>query len=439
MSGRNERKQRTTATAAAACALLVLALTAAACGDDQEPSGTSGPLAIKVGAVLPLTGDLAPRGPVLRHAVELAVQQAQRASQQTDNAAQVSLTIADDETTPQAGQQAASKLAAEGANCLVGAQGSAVTVPVAEAVAKRQQIPQISPGSTSPKITLLDDDGFLFRTVPSDALQGQVLAQLIADSLPGGTANVLSLAARNDAYGEGIITSFRKAWEARGGHVTGDAVLFDPEQASSQSEADRVVAGNPGGFVIVDYEEQFAQLGAALVRTGKFDASRTFTADSLAFADGIPKAIPVAALDGARGTRPTSPGAGAQVQAFNALYTRGGHPRGSFDAQAFDATMLCVLAAVAADSNDGRAIRDALPRVAGPPGRKYTFEQLPAAIAALGRGQDIDYEGVSGPIDFDSHGDVTAAYYDVYRYHGKRFEVVDTLRLDPASATKRHG
>jgi ABC-type branched-subunit amino acid transport system substrate-binding protein len=424
------RPRRFASCASLALAAGALALGITACGDGESGDGPGGGDEIEVGAVLPLTGDLAPRGPVLRRGVELAIQQARRALDVAGADATVSLSVADDETTPQGGQQAASKLVSDGAQCLVGAQGSAVTIPVAEAVASRQQVPQISPGSTSPDITALDDDGFLFRTVPSDALQGAVLAQAIARSLPGGASSTLSLAARNDAYGEGIITAFRKAWEQRGGKVTGDPVLFDPEQASYDSEADRIVRGDPDGFVLVSYEEQYAQLGAALVRTGHFDASRMFTADSLAFEDGIPKAIPRAALDGARGTRPTTPDGGATARAFNELYTSGGHQRGSFDAQAFDAALLCILARIAAKSEDGPAIRDAVTKIAGPPGRKLTFEQLPEAVKALRAGQDINYEGVSGPIDFDRNGDVTASYYDLYRYVDGRFDVTDTIELD---------
>jgi ABC-type branched-subunit amino acid transport system substrate-binding protein len=68
----------------------------------------------------------------------------------------------------------------------------------------------------------------------------------------------------------------------------------------------------------------------------------------------------------------------------------------TFDAQSFDAVVLCYLAAVAAGSVDGRAMADHVHAVSAPAGRRYTWQQLPEAILALERGKDIDYRGASG-------------------------------------------
>ena len=99
-----------------------------------------------------------------------------------------------------------------------------------------------------------------------------------------------------------------------------------------------------------------------------------------------------------RGTAPGSPDSGAASEAFDKAYTA--EPtdldRQTFDAQNFDATILCYLAAVAAGSTDGKEMAAELQDVSGPGGDKYTFEQLPEAIEALQNGDDIDYEGASG-------------------------------------------
>ena len=89
---------------------------------------------------------------------------------------------------------------------------------------------------------------------------------------------------------------------------------------------------------------------------------------------------------------------------FNDLFTATeptdvGHPR--FVARTFDAVVLCYLAAVAAGSVDGRAMADHVRAVSAPPGRRYTWRQLPDAIRALENGKDIDYQGASGPIDIE--------------------------------------
>src|SRR5699024_8678202 len=86
---------------------------------------------------------------------------------------------ADAQTKPQAGVAAANKLAnVNGVVAFVGALSSGVTIPIALSISKEKHIPQISPASTSPVITTLDDEGYLFRTTLSDAFQGVAMAQV---------------------------------------------------------------------------------------------------------------------------------------------------------------------------------------------------------------------------------------------------------------------
>ena len=178
------------------------------------------------------------------------------------------------------------------------------------------------------------------------------------------------------------------------------------------------MADDPDGYVIVDFPETYARMGEALVATGKFDAGKLFVTDGLA-GEELPPSIPDEALDGARGIRPGTLEKGDAPKAFGKLYAdsdRKPKARQTFDAQNFDATMLCILAAVAAGSNQGEAIQGKLRDVSAPPGKKITFEELDEGIEALRNGQDIDYEGASGPIDFDRQGDPTVGTYEVFEY-----------------------
>jgi branched-chain amino acid transport system substrate-binding protein len=407
----------------------------AACGDDDEGNGGGGgedvsdaSFDLTVGALVPLTGDLSQFGPPGQKAAELAIEEAQKALEGTNIT--VSIENADTQTEPQAAQSAARQLISNGANCLVGPWASSEAVPVGRTVAAREEIPMISPSATSPELTDLPDNGFVFRTAPSDALQGQVLADAVEQEV--GTDATVSLAARNDPYGEGIINEFKAAWEEKGGSTTGP-VLYDPELSSYNSEAGQIVEGNPDQFVIIDFEEPYNRVGAALARTGNFDASNLWTADGLAFEDGIPKSIPAAALAGASGTRPSSPEDTETAKAFDELYKSAPGPkaRGTFDAQNFDAAMLCVLAAVAAGSNEGPAIAEKIQEVASAPGEKYDFTQLSEAIEALQAGEDIDFEGASGPLDLDDNGDPSVAFYERYEYDNQgKFKVTETVQVD---------
>ena len=126
-----------------------------------------------------------------------------------------------------------------------------------------------------------------------------------------GADATVNVGTRNDAYGEGFINRFKEAWEDRGGATTGP-VLFDPQQPSYNSEAGEIVSENPDAYVIIDFPDTYARMGAALVRTGEFDAGTLFTADGLA-ADEVPEGVPEAAIVGAKGTRPGTPETGAPV------------------------------------------------------------------------------------------------------------------------------
>ncbi len=429
-----ERLTRSVRISSLAVAATGLALGIAACGSDDSDSGGGGgdtadaSFDLQVGALVPLTGDLSAFGPAGEKAANLGVQESQKALEGTDITL-ADLESSDTQTQPQAAQSAAEKLISGGANCLAGPWSSDETVPVGRSVAARQQIPLISPSATSPEITALPDDGYVFRTAPSDALQGKVLADAVEEDL-GGTDGTVSVAARNDPYGEGIAKEFTAAWEDKGGSTTGDPVLYDLELSSYNSEADEIVSDDPDRYVIVDFEEPYNAVGAALARTGDFDASTMWTADGLAFEDGIPDSIPPDSLNSAQGTRPSSPEGTDTGDAFDELYTSssGEKKRNTFDAQNFDAVTLCVLAAVAAGSNEGPAMSEQIAEVSGPPGDQYDFTQMADAVEALQNGDDIDFEGVSGPLDLDENGDPTVGFYEVYAYNDKgAFEVRETV------------
>ena len=412
----------------ASTAAVVLALGVAACGSSKKSSGGGGggknaSYTLNVGGVFPLTGDLSAYGPEGQKAAQLAVSEANKALKADGSSITVKLTTADEQTDPQAAVSAARKLVSGGATCLDAAYASADTIPINQSVAARQGIPQISPASTSAQISTLNDNGTLFRTAPSDNLQGPELSRVLDKDIGGVKGKTITLAARNDAYGTGFIDTVKTTLKALGAKVNGP-IVYDPNAASYDSEAGKIVAGNPAAWVIIDFPQTYAKVGAALLRTGKFDAKRLFTADGLASAT-IPSGVPKAALEGARGTAPGTPKTGAASTAFNQLYTSspGIKTRQTFDAQSFDATMLCILASIAAQSNSASAIKDKMQEVSGPPGTKYTFQQLPQAIKDLLAGKDIDYEGASGPINFAANGDPTAGTYDEYKYVGGKLSI----------------
>ena len=413
----------------------------AACGDDDESTteegGSTGgetPLELTIGASLPLSGDLADFGPPGEKAADLALAEIQAAVDEVGVDHTVELVKEDNcgAADPQCAVQAQRKLAtSDGASCIAGPWGSADTIPSGESVSVPEEVPLISPSATSDEITGLDDDGFINRTSPPDSFQGPTLANYIDQEL-GAEGKTINIGARNDAYGTGLAETFTTAWEELGGTV-GETVIYDIDLPSYDTEADQITSGSPDGIVIVDFPETYNKVGPALARTGNFDPSTAFVTDGLISSDIIESAGADATV-GLRGTAPGAPDNETQAKAFDEAFVAAEPTdvdRMTFDAQNFDAVILCYLAAVAAGSADGADLAPTIQSVSAPPGDPYTWEELPAAIEALQAGDDIDYQGASGAIDMDDAGDATAGVYDIYTFDAK--EVAPTSEVEVAA------
>jgi ABC-type branched-subunit amino acid transport system substrate-binding protein len=418
-----------------AVAVLAATIGLAACGGGGGGGGNA-KFDLTIGDIVPLTGDLSDFGPPGEKAAKLAVNQIQQGIQSAGVDETVKLQNEDEQTDAEAATAAARKLADAGVPCIAGAWASADTIPVSRSVTTREKILQISPASTSAEITTLSDDGYLNRTAPPDSLQGPALADAMDKELGGASGKTVNIGARNDAYGTGLSGFFQKAWTAKGGKI-GQKVIYDPKQPSYNSEAQKIASGNPDAWVIVDFPETYQKVGPALVRTGKWDPKKTFITDGLA-SSSLPKNVGAAATEGLRGSAPGTPQKGApQVNAFDKTYVKFAPKsvgRQTFDAQNFDAVALCYLAAVAAGKADGAAMKDELKNVSGPPGTKYTWQQLPEAIKALKDGKDIDYEGASGPINLDDHGDPTQGVYDILQFKNGKLAPIRQVPISKSAA-----
>jgi ABC-type branched-subunit amino acid transport system substrate-binding protein len=412
-------------------AAVLLAATAtigiAACGDDG--GGGEAKFDLTIGDIVPLTGDLSDFGPPGRKSADLALDQINKAISAAGVEQTVKVQHEDEQTTPDGAVAAGRKLKDAGAPCIAGAWASSDSIPLSRSVTTPEKILQISPASTSTELTGLKDDGYLNRVPPTDNLQGPALVLAMDKELGDVSGKTVNIGARNDSYGEGLGKYFADAWKAKGGKV-GQQVLYDPKQPSYNSEAQKIASGNPDAWVIVDFPETYAKVGPALVRTGKWDPKKSWITDGLA-ASSLPKDVGAAATEGMRGTAPGTPEKGAASEAFGKLFTSSAPKnvkRQTFDGQNFDAVILCYLAAVAAGEADGEKMKDELQNVSGPPGDKFTWQQLPEAIKALQDGKDIDYEGAAGAIDLDDNGDPQAGVYDVLQFkNGELVPIADQV------------
>lgn len=410
---------------------LVLSLSVVACGDSDDDGGgggeAGGQLDLVIGNLVPLTGDLSPYGAAGQKAGELAFDEINAAIKKAGAEQTVELVSEDGASDDQGGVQAARKLIADGATCISGDYPSTGTVAVARSVTIPEEVMLISPASTADALSDLDDDGLFARTAPPDGLQGKALADRMEQELGSLDGKTINIGARNDLYGTGFADSLEAELEERGATVA-EKVVYDPEQPSYNSEAGTLTSGNPDNYVIIDFPETFAKLGPALARTATWDPKATFITDGLSTSELSELAGP----EITEGMQGTAPGAfsGEAPNAFDKLYEGApGPPRNLFDANVFDDVILCYLGAVAAGSTEGPEIAEALPDVTGPGGTKYTFEELPQAIEALENGEDIDYEGASGPIDWDENGDLSRYIYDISEFKDGELEKVDTVEV----------
>lgn len=429
-------RMRRTGTVAA---LATVAMLATACagdtgttGDGDEEVGTEEgdvSFTLKTGAIVPLTGDQSSLGPGYGEATRIAVEMINESLERLELQDQISVEfvgVEDDQTEARAGVEAATKLVqVDGVQVMFGSVASAVTIPIAESVAIPNEVVLISMGSTSPAISDLADDGFVWRTVPSAGSQGTALADVVEQAL-GGDA-VINTGARNDDFSISLIDLFEEEWTSRG-HELGQQVRWNPDAPNFDTEAQQLASGDPDGWVVIDFPEGWGRMGPALVRTGQWDPELTFTAQSLQAGD-LPEIAGTEATEGMRGVSPASEEA-QMFDEFVEIFDERAEPgttREGFAPYAFDAPFLAFLAALQGGSAEPSVIRDNLQDVSGPEGQKYTFLELDEAITAVLAGEDIDYEGAGGPTDFVDNGDPGKANFQTWGFVDGAVEVFEVL------------
>jgi branched-chain amino acid transport system substrate-binding protein len=357
---------------------------------------------LKIGSILPTTGSLAFLGPPEIAGVDLAIDEINSsASGVLGGNAEVIHRDSGDTTTDIA-TQSATDLLSQGVAGIVGAASSGVSFTFIDQVTGAQVV-QISPANTSPDFSTYADGGYYFRTAPSDVLQGRVLGNLIV----GDGATNVGIIYLNDAYGSGLEENVATAVENAGGTVVASEA-FNEGDSQFSAQIDAVLAEDPDAIALIAFD-QTKVIIPELVGTKGFDGSKVYLVDgnlsdySADFDEG--------ALNCAKGTLPG-------VLADDAFKAKllGVDPElkdFSYAAESYDAVNLMALAAVAGGSATGPVIQANMKTVSEGGTKCTSFSECADLLAA---GEDIDYDGVSGPITFDDNGDPTEAYIGIYQY-----------------------
>ena len=372
----------------------------------------SGALAqeIKIGTLLAHTGALKEWGPHIQNGAVLAAMQLGAAG------SQFTLIHEDSKTSAVPATKAAKKLVeVDKVIAIIGALASSSTQSVAEYVTCPNNVILISPASTSPLLTILPADhgkDFLFRTCPSDVLQGIIAGQLAADF--NKTASALYV---NNPYGQGLVVQFKKSFEKRRGKVLAMVPHAEKAAESYKHELNRALAGNPDILCAFSYPEH--------AKVYLKEAIERFQYRNFLFCDGtksedIVKALGADNVEGQMGTAPGSAESKAYM-IFRAAYEKefGRLPPLPFITNAYDGMAVIGLAVYAAKVKGleltSRNIRDNLRAVANPPGEIIKPGEFIKAVDLLNQGQKINYEGAAGSVDFDKHGDVVTPI-EVWKY-----------------------
>jgi len=379
---------------------------------------------IKIGGLFSLTGALSPYGPPIADAAKLAVKHINEAGGVLGT--KLEFVVRDTGTAPAMGRDAAAKLLEiDKVPAIIGALSSGVTV-AASSIAIAGEVVQISPASTSPMLTDLEDNDYVFRTCVSDALQGVVQATL-AINLGYKTVSVIYV---NNPYGKGLADVFKENFEAREGEVLA-MVPYEEAKPSYRGEVEAALEGSPDAINLIGYPVDGNKMLIETIELG-YEGEYIFP-DGMK-GEGVspgPACDPEAPfeqqyIEGAFGTAPGSL-AVAVAEKFDAAYTEEYKPSSiPFRGQSYDAAILIALAIQKTGpeflgmsrAEQGRAIRDNLRAVANPPGEEVTYGELTKALELLSKGVDINYQGVSGPITFDENGDMAEGAIEIWTIKG---------------------
>jgi branched-chain amino acid transport system substrate-binding protein len=438
------RKQRWLRLIAATSAVAMLA---AACGDDDDDKGdddttttapasdgsddttsSSAPAAtgdgtLKIGYLLPQTGQLAFLGDPMIKAVEMAVEEINAGGGY--NGSDVELTGVDDGTDPDVAGPAADDLINQGVDVIVGAAASGVSLAVIDKITGTP-IVQCSPSNTGLQFTTYDDGGYYFRTAPPDNLQAQVLSDLIVED---GNEKV-AIIARSDEYGEGFANSLYDELTNAGVEAS-EPILYDPEAGNYDAEAGQLAEFGPDAVAMIAFDEGGSVISSAIASDVGPDSVQWYGTDgvqSSSFYEKVDKDKPEL-LEGMKGTAPSAAPADGETTFRDRFEKFAPGVDTIFSGHAYDCTVVPALAALEAGDDSAQSIQAHMVSVTKDGTKCTLFKECADLIAA---GEDIDYDGAAGPLDFVDAGEPGAGAYDTWHFEADGSVATDDTSIPVA-------
>jgi len=365
---------------------------------------------VKVGIILGFTGPIESLTPDMRNGAELAFKEVSDSGKLLGGET-ISPVVADSTCVDAAAATAAAErlITSDGVVAIMGADCSGVTTAIANSVAVPNGVPMISPSATSPALTTIDDNGLFFRVSPSDARQGEVMADITKER---GYDNVAVTYTNND-YGRGLADSFAEAFGKIGGKIAISAAHEDGKGDYS-AEVGALSASGAPILVVLGYVDQGGQgIMQTALDTGAFD--RFIFGDGMV-GENLIKNVK-GDLSGSFGTLPGTDSEG-QDTFLDLAKAAGFDGNGPYRGESYDAAALISLAMQAGGKADRATIAANIMKVANAPGEKIQPGELGKALEILAGGGDVDYVGATN-VELTDVGEAAGTYKELEIGDGK--------------------
>ncbi len=357
---------------------------------------------IKMGVILGFTGPIESLTPAMAASAELAFKEASDSGSLLGGQ-KISVERADSTCVDSAAATSAAEgLVSGGVVAIMGADCSGVTGAIAKNVAVPNGVVMISPSATSPGLTDLADNGYFFRTAPSDARGGQILADITKDR----KIKSVAITYTNNDYGKGLADVYAAAVKAHGIKVTAVAAHEDGKADYSAEVATLASAGGDAVAVIGYLDQGGKGIIQGSLDSGAFD---TFILSDGMIGDSLTDAFGKS-LNKSFGSLPGSTGKGAGVFAKVAK-AAGIDSSGPYTGESYDAAALITLAMQAGGKADRATIQANVMSVANAPGKKIYPGELKKALDLLAKGKAINYEGATA-VEFTEVGEAFGSFLE---------------------------
>ncbi|WP_083098607.1 ABC transporter substrate-binding protein [Pseudophaeobacter leonis] len=378
----------------ATAALALTAGTAYAGGHGKE---------VKLGILLGYTGPIESLTPAMAAAAEMAMEEVTKSGKLLDSATVTPVRA--DTGCIDNGLAVANgeKLIAEGVNGIIGGDCSGVTGAILQNVAIPNGMVMVSPSATSPGLTTMEDNGLFFRTSPSDAREGEVMAMVLQER----GVKEIALTYTNNDYGKGLADAIQTSFEKVGGKIS---IVAAHEDGKGDYSAEVASLASAGGDILV-VAGYLDQGGLGIIQSsldsGAFD---TFGLPGGMIGDSLPKNVG-SDLDGSYGQIAGSDSKGAEIFAAQAKEL-GFDGTSAYASESYDAAALIMLAMQAANSTDPAAYGAKIMDVANAPGEVINPGDLGKALELIKAGKDVDYQGATG-VELIGPGESAGSYREI--------------------------